>query len=432
MKKRIPGVIALIAVGSVLLAGCSASSDSSAAAGQGDGIGEVNFVATDDPSTYTAVIKAFEAANPNIAVTYTQIPFAQYNSTLQQRLGAKDDTIDVYGVDQPRMAQLAAQGFLEDLSDLKDQTKSAVSDAQYEVSVYQDKLWALPISNSAQMLFYNKKALDSAGVAHPSIDPAQRLTWEQIETEGKAAQAAGTKYGLLLEQPNAYYQLQPLMESAGGGSGFTGDDNLTADVANDGWNKAMSWYSETFDSKLSPRGIGDFQTSPVFAAGDLAFFVGGSWDLGTFADSGVDWGIAPMPSFKGGGTNTPTGSWSWGLNSASKNKAAALTFMKFAALDTDGSLATSGTTSNIPSNLAAQAKYLQQLDTIAGDHSAGASKLIAYEIKNTATPRPVSVGYPQFEDAANKAFGDILNGSPVKDRLAQAQKEITDAWAQLK
>ncbi|KQR00448.1 hypothetical protein ASF72_16525 [Arthrobacter sp. Leaf141] len=391
----------------------------------------MNFLGPEDAATFAPVIKAFEAKNPDITVKYSQVPFDQLNSTLQQRLGAKDDTIDVYTVDQPRLSQLAAQGFLEDLSSLKDQTEAAVPEAQYSVNLYQDKMWALPVWNSTQLLFFNKTALDAAGVTYPSADPSERRTWEQIATDAKAVQAAGTQYGLLLEQVEAYYQLQPLAESAGGGSGITGKDNLTVDVTNPGWEKAMKWYSDTFASGLSPRGVGGFQTSPLFSSGKVAYFVGGPWDVGAFSKADVNWGVAPMPYFEGGSKATPTGSWSWGINPASKNKAAAKKFLEFASLDTAGNLATTEATTIIPANSAATEQYLPKLEALGGDHAKGLAKLIANENTETAKARPVTVGYIQFEEIMGKAFADIRNGSPVDERLKQAAQQLTDAWKQL-
>lgn len=433
MKRTLLAATSLLAAGAILLTGCSnsAPAPSQTLGSEGSGSGIVNLLGPEDPATFAPVIAAFKAKNPDIDVKYSQIPFDQLNSTLQQRLGAKDETIDVYTVDQPRLSQLAAQGFLEDLSGLKDQAKAAVPEAQYSVNLYQDKIWALPVWNSTQMLFFNKKALDAAGVQYPSADPAQRKTWEQLTKDAKAVQAAGTQYGLLLEQVEAYYQLQPLAESAGGGSGITGDDNLKVDITNAGWEKAMKWYSDTFSSGLSPRGVGGFQTSPLFTSGKVAYFVGGPWDIGGFSKTDVDWGVAPMPYFEGGSEVTPTGSWSWGINPASKNKAAAKKFLEFASLDAAGNLATTEATTIIPANSEATAKYLPKLEALGGDKSKGVAALIAHENTETAKPRPVSVGYIQFEEIMGKAFADIRNGSPVDDRLKQASQQITDAWKQL-
>ena len=427
MKRSQAALVAGVAIGALFIAGCSATADDS-----GSADGALQFIGTDDPATYAPVIEAFEASHPDITVEYTQVPFDQYSSTLQQRLGAGDDTIDVYGVDQPNLSQLAAQGFLEDLSDLEDEAKAATSEGQYEINRYDGKMWALSVWNSTQLMFYNRDALVAAGVEAPTADPEARWTWEQIAEAGRAVQAAGTQYGLVLEQIEAYYQLQPLAESLGGGSGIVGDDMLTVDVSNAAWAQAMNWYGETFASGLSPRGVDGFQTAPIFSDGNAAFFVGGPWDVGRMAaDADFDWGIAPMPYFEGGDAVTPTGSWSWGINTASKNKDAAREFLEFAALDAAGALATAEATTIIPANAAAEADYLPGLEELGGEHAAGVADLISYEVENTAVSRPTSVGYVQFEAEMNKAFADIRNGADAAERLDQAASQIEAAWKKL-
>ena len=429
MKRHI-ALIAGLGVAALALSSCSGSNAGSQDSEDASGV--VRFLGPEDPKTFAPVIAAFEESHPGITVEYAQVPFDQYASTLQQRLSAKDDTIDVFAVDQPNLAQMAAQGFLEDLSALKDDAKDATSEAQYNINIYDDKMYALSIWNSTQMMFYNKDLLAAAGIEAPSADPAERWTWEQTVDAARAAQEAGAESGLLLEQVEAYYQLQPLIESAGGGSGISGPEMLDLDVTDDGWEKALSWYAESFESGLSPRGVGGFQTSAVFTDQKVAFFVGGPWDVGGFAANATfDWGIAPHPYFEGGAEVTPTGSWSWGINTASKNKTAAQEFLEFAALDPTGSLATTAATTIIPANSEAAAEYLPTLEGLAGDHGVGVGDLISFEIDNTAVARPVSVGYVQFESLINKAFADIRNGADAAERLEQAQTQIEDAWSQL-
>lgn len=435
MKKRT--FSSLIAVGAViLLAGCSTgSAGDTAGAGDSTGgaaTGTVNLLGPEDPATFEPVITAFQAINPEITIEYTQVPFDQINSTLEQRLAAGDESIDLYTVDQPRIAQFAAKGFLEDLSDLAERAQAAATTALYETNVFRDTLWALPIWSSTQLMFVNHDALTAAGVDVPSIDPAERWTWEQIVDASRKVQAAGTTWGLILEQTEYFYQLQPLMESLGGGSGITGDDMLTPAVTTQGWQDAMTWYHSLFEDGLSPRGIGSFETNPLFHQGDVAFFVGGPWDIGVFADSDVNWSVAPMPYFDGGEAVTPTGSWSWGINPASTNKTAARAFLEFAALDPAGNVATSETQTIIPANSDAREQYLPRLESLAGSKSAGVSGLMTYEGNNTAVPRPISVGYVQFEEIMNLAFADIRNGSAPAERLDQAERQLTDAWKALR
>ncbi|MDX6259835.1 MAG: multiple sugar transport system substrate-binding protein [Kribbellaceae bacterium] len=435
MKLQLRNGVAGAAATAVLISIAACSSNPApgpAAADQGPQTGTVQVVGSDNPETYGPVINAFEAKNPGVRINYTQVPFDQFNATLQQRLGAKDSTIDAYTVDEPRVSQLAAKGFLVDLTDLDAKTKAAAAPASYAANHFRDKLWSLPMWNSTQFLFYNKAALKKAGVQAPSVDPAQRWTWEQVEAAGKKAQAAGSKYGLLLEQAEAYYQLQPLAESLGGGSGITGNDALTPAITTDGWKKAMTWYGQTFASGLSPRGIGGFQTGPVFSGGATAFFVGGPWDLGVFASAKIDWGIAPMPYFEGGKPVTPTGSWSLGINPASKQQGMARKFIEFATLDPAGNLATTEATTIIPANVAAQAQYLPRLEKVAGAKSVGATAIVANETAKTAVSRPVSVGYIQFEEVMGKAFADIRNGTDAAARLTEATGQLDEAWKSIR
>ncbi|WP_431246568.1 ABC transporter substrate-binding protein [Leifsonia xyli] len=210
MKRSSLVVAAGLAASALLMSGCSAAGSPSSPT-----TGTVNLLGPEDPKTFAPVIEGFEKAHPGDTVKYTQVPFDQLSSTLQQRLAAKDSTIDVYTVDQPNIPQLAAQGFLEDLSDLRNREKTATSEGQYKINVYDGKMWALSVWNSTQLMFYNKDALAKAGVTPPSADPAERWTWEQTQDAARKAQAAGVKNGLLLEQVEAYYQLQPLVESLG-------------------------------------------------------------------------------------------------------------------------------------------------------------------------------------------------------------------------
>jgi multiple sugar transport system substrate-binding protein len=409
----------------VLAAGCGAA---------GDAPDTLRFVGPEDPKTFQPVIDGFRAKHPGVRVEYTQIPFDQLNSTLQQRLAAGDDSIDVYTVDQPRVSALAARGFLADLSDLKDRVKQAALPAQYEVNEHRGKLWSVPIWTSDQFLFYNRTLLEKAGVPPPPSDPAKRWTWEQTVEAGRQAQArGGARWAVIPEQIEQYYQLQSLPESLNGGSGITGPDMLTPALTTDGWIKAMTWYRDLFTGGLAPRGVGSFQTSPLFAEGKVAFHAGGPWNVGTFAEiKGLDWGVAPYPYFAGGRQVTPTGSWSWGINPASNKQRLARQFLEYAALDPEGNLLTTKATTVIPANRAAFERYVPTLEALGGDKSKGVGKIMTYDAEHTAVARPRSIGYIQFEDTMTKTFADIRNGSDPRTRLAQATQQITTAWARLR
>jgi multiple sugar transport system substrate-binding protein len=396
----------------------------------------LRFVGPELTSTFQPVIQAFGKKHPDIRVAYTSVPFDQLNSVLQQRLGAKDAGIDVYTVDQSRVASYAARGQLVDLTAYTAEVERSALAPQYEASTWNGKLWAMPVWTSEQFLYYNKGLLKKAGVTPPGLTADDRWTWEQVAAAGAKAKQAGAEWGLLFDQTDRYYQLQALPESAGGGSGITGPDLLTPDITNDGWVKAMNWYGSLFKNGLSPRGVDSAQMNPLFAAGKAAFFVGGPWALTAFkqahADKKLDYGMAPHPYFTGGKPATPTDSWSWGINPASEHKEAALEFLRFASVEAEGNLATIAKVFIVPSNKSAFDVYAKRLADLDPPATGRAGELMLTELNTTAVHRPRSIGYVQFEDIMLKAFADVRNGADPRQRLGSATEELKAAWARLK
>ena len=387
----------------------------------------LQFVGPEQPSAMEPVIAAFEAAHPDIQVEYESVPFNDLNNIIQARLSDGGTTPDIYTADQPRIAALVDRGLLADLSDQAGSLGGVMWPAAVEASSIDGQLYAMPISTSSQLLYYNIDLLEAAGIPLPSMDPEGRMTWEALAEAGAAAQAEGAQYGVVLDQINRYYQLQPLMESAGGGSGVSPDDPLVPDLVNDGWLRAMTYYHDLFDSGLGPRGVPVEQTPDLFANGQTAFFVGGPWWLPRMTGTdGLRFGIAPHPYFDGGEVVTPTGAWSWGVNPNSEHLEEAVTFVSFASTDPVGSLETARGFPIPPANMAVFDTYYSE-----GQEVEGVGELILHELTETARIRPPTRGYIQFEQILGQAFEDIRNGADPATALEQAQSQLERAWSRL-
>lgn len=407
----------------VLLAGAFAIGGSASA----QGTVTLTFVGPETPEAMQPVITAFEAKNPGIKVEYESVPFNDLNSIIESRVGSGDADPDVYTADQPRIAALVDRGLLEDITADVGDISDVVIGSSIEASTVDGKLYAVPISTSTQLLYYNTALLDAAGLAHPSMDPAARMTWEDLKTAAETAQAAGAKYGMMWDQVNRYYQLQPLAESAGGGSGVDPADPLKVDITNDGWVKAMEYYRAAFEDGLAPRGVPVEQTTDLFANGEVAYFIGGPWWLPKFSGAeGLSYGVAPHPYFSGGEPVTPTGAWSWGVSPTSDHRDEAVAFVKFAGLDPEGALATAKGFPLPPANIGVFDTYYAENQLVPG-----VSDLISYELANTSRIRPRTKGYIQFEELMGTAFEDIRNGADVKSTLEATQAAITEAWSRL-
>lgn len=428
MRALRSAAVAAGVLAALTLTGCSGSGDASS------GHTTINFMAADPQKSYQPVIDGFEKANPGVTVKFTYVPFDQYNNIVSQRIGGKDAGIDVYVADTGTIGELASKGYLTDLTDLKSQSEKASLPAAVKANVFDGKLWALPMWTSQQYLFYNKDLLTKAGIPFPSADPDHRMTYEQLLDDAKKAKAAGATWGFIFDQIDRYYQLQPLAESAGGGSGATGEDLLKADVTNAGWTKAMDWYSQLFSSGVAPRGNGAQQMVQVFAGGQAAFMVSGPWQITTNvqAKPPVDFGVAPNPLFEGGKPTMATGSWNIGINPASTHRDAALDFIKYVSLSSEGNTKSTQVTGITPTNLKSFDAWIAKEDAIAPPSTTGVGALTLEELKNVAVNRPNSPGFNQLQDVLGRAFSDIRNGQDVDATLKNAQSELQSNWDQLK
>lgn len=439
-KARAIAVSALAAMTLIGLSACTpASVPSSAPANAGIDLAEPSQPVTITyagaayaPDQLQPVLDAFHKAHPNITVKYESVPFDDFNSVLAARLTNSSDAIDVFDVDMPRTDAYEARGWLADLTTAFPDLAANVDPGSLEAATVKDKLVAMPYQTSTNLMYYNKKLLKAAGQEFPSAKAADRLTWEKVTELATTAKEAGSGYGLVFDQIDRYYQLQPLPMSAGGGAGATGEGNLTPDITNAGWVKALSWYGDLFKNKLSPRGVAVGETPDLFASGKVAYYVAGPWWATKFnAEKSLDFGIAPFPAFDGGEASTPTGGWSLGLSPNSPHANAAAIFMKFFALDNGGYAQYLTALAVPPSNLkGADAFYNAAAFT--DPRMAGVVDLMKSELANTADLRLQTVGYVEFEDVMTRTIDDIINGADAAEALNKASTELVEAWAKFK
>ena len=388
----------------------------------------ISFLGFYGPEGVAPLLDAFHAENPGITVEYQSVPFGELNQVIQSRLANGGESPDVYIADQPRVAALDNQGFLHDVTDAVGDAANDWVDTALTASTVDGRLMALPLNTSTQILYYNKTLLDQAGIPYPSTSPDDRMTWDELIALARQAQEGGATYGFQFDQVSRFYQLQPLMESLGGGPGLTGPANLQPDLVNDGWIEAMEFYAGLFaDDGVAPRGMPPEETPNAFAAGEVAFYLGGTHWGGIyelFWPLDFDLGFAPHPYFEGHDPVTPTGALSLGVNPNSPNTEAATTFAKW--------VTTSPTGTNVfltvdvapPALTGALPAFIVSPPWDRGEGGTTAGELVEHELANTSVVRPRSIGYIVFEEILGAAFEDIRNGLDVRETLERAQSEL--------
>lgn len=385
----------------------------------------VNMLISHTDGRWGPVIEAFNKIHPDITIELQSVPFNDMITAIETRVGRGDSSIDLFYADTPRIAAKAARGYLLNLDDRREVIEAALdNDRALSTLTYEGSIYAYPIWTTTGFLYYNKDLLDAAGIEYPSGAIEDRMTWDEVLADARKAQEAGATWGFIMEQVDRYYMLQPLFESAGGGSGLTGDDMLTADITNPAWISTGEWYGALFESGLAPRGITASQTSDLFQRGQVAYYVSGPWSVGAFeAVEGLNYGVAPHPYFAGGKPVTATGSWALAVNPNAANREAAQLFAEFATLTKEGAYLSTTVVPNVPLQKDAFVQFASRFEPLE-EKIGPASDLLAYELANTVIPRPTSVGYIVFETEMGRAFSDIRNGAPAAEVLAQTEQRL--------
>lgn len=387
--------------------------------------------ASGDGKDLQTMFDAFTAST-GIAVAFEGVPFPDYQNTIVQRFRTGNSGIDVFLVDPTYVPTFAERGFLADLTEaFAGKTEGVLFPSDVQGATYQGKMLTMPMWESTQVLFYNRGLLEKAGLEVPGVSPDDRMTWDEAVDLAKKAQAAGVESGLGFEQVDRYYQLQVLTESLGGGPGVKGDDLLTVDVANEAWTKAGQFYGSLYADGVAPAGATNGQEiRDLFTAGRLAFFVGGPWNIARISEAeGLDYGVAPHPYFAGGKVATSSESWHLGMAADAPNPAAALKFLEFIGLTTEGASA-AASNGNLSANIEASALSLAAVSEN-NPGLAGIDVLINHELANSSVARPRTLGYLQLEELVSRAWGDIRNGGDPAATFTALQGELERSFQRI-
>jgi multiple sugar transport system substrate-binding protein len=251
--------------------------------------------------TFEQAARAFEAANPDIAVQVEDVSW----DNLQQRL-----TTDIAGGTAPDIAIVATrwildyaqQGIAEPLDAymtpaFKDQFIAAL----LAPSNVGGKIWGLPVMASTRALYYNKDLFDRAGLG------AAPATWDALKSDAEQVKLKdGGAYGFAIqgkEIETDTYWYYPFWSFGGEliAQGKSGIDS-PAGV------KAAGLYQNLISQGLtqpSPTGSNREDIENLFKQGRVSMLITGPWLRTQLASEApkLSYGIAPVP------TGTTAATW---------------------------------------------------------------------------------------------------------------------------
>lgn len=426
-------LLALAASGLVLAACAPPATEPDEAAGQDAGQSEaaagdeqvtlsVWSWRPEDKAAYEKIFAAYEADNPGVTVEFKPYVNTEYNTILATGLTEEGG---------PDVAQLRAYGQLQpliesgDLLALDDEVP-ALADFAPEVLEGAEgredgKLYGVPFAVQTMQVFYNQAMFDEAGVAEPE-------TWDEFTAALERFKQQDT---IPLATTGKDTWMLPILHDTVAATRYGGQDFQQALQAGETDFTDPDYVAsiEVVD-QLKPYlpqdvvGVAYTDAQTLFTTGRAAMFAGGSFELGFFRAQAPDMeiGVFSVPPPPESPVDTPlVPGWadgSWGVNTDSLNKEAALDLVRWMATQEFGQMFTDelGQISGVPGTEPTD-EVLAEIVTAYGEHPAPYLLLVDYRY-----------GEPLGTDLMGEGMQELLLGDATPADVAKKVDEGISQW----
>jgi multiple sugar transport system substrate-binding protein len=286
----------------------------------------------DATAYYKPILDAYKAVQPNVTIETVDLGSADYMNMLSTQLAGNAD-LDVLCIkDMPGYANLVKQGRLEPLN-------AYIASAGIDTALYggttdqvkvEGELYELPFRSDFWIVYYNKDLFDAAGVPYPSNDMTL-AQYDELSRKLTKGDGASKTYGAHYHTWRSAVQLFSVLDGK-----HTIVDG-TYDFLKPTYELITKEQTDGICMDYATLKAGSIHYSSVFYNNQIAMMNMGTWFIATQIqkiDSGEslskNWGIAKYPHPDGVPAGTTLGTITGAaVNKASKNKDAALAFLKF-------------------------------------------------------------------------------------------------------
>jgi multiple sugar transport system substrate-binding protein len=293
-------------------------------------------IAGSDAATLEQIRDSWNQLHPDHPVRTERLPDSADLQRIQLglELNAQGDSFDVLSLDTIWTGEFAEYGWIEDLEDLRTEAEQKILGGPLASGIYQDKLWAMPVTSNAGFLYYRT-----------DLVPTPPKTWDEAVRLGtQAAQKAGI--APYVGQGAAYEGLVvnylELLWGAGGDIFGQSPGQVkfnTTPAARTAAEFMRRSYQDGFYAPGFNTMIED-QAKTTFASGRAVFMR--NWPafyafLQRPENSQVigKYAVAPLPVFKEGTNASAIGGFNLAISKFSTKKDVAKEFIRFASLNED-------------------------------------------------------------------------------------------------
>ena len=327
------------------------------------GAAEVTFWTTHSEPDLTplqGIVDAFNAENSDVQAKLVQVVGDETDTTKLMTAVRGGTGPDVYMLDRFIVAQRAAEGVLQDLSEFigdEDLSEVYIPFAWAEAN-FQGAPFALPFDTDARALFYNIGMLQEAGVDPAELDVANgAVTFEKL-TEIANQLNETDQDGNFSRVGFVPYTHQGWHYTYGFAFGGTFFDAAACEITPDeaGVVAGHQWLYD-YTAALDPGKLNAFagryaateqvpEEQDLFVTNRVGFAITGDWFLNTMAKFAPDteYGLTliPVPA-EGDESATWAGGWSMVIPQGAKNPEGAWRFLQYIAGEPGQRAYTTGT-----------------------------------------------------------------------------------------
>ena len=287
-------------IAAVVGVGVIASATLSACGGSDGGVPVINLYGGASAAGFDKIIDACnEEADGKYKIVGNLLPSDAdgQREQLVRRLAAKDDSMDLIGMDVVWTAEFAEAGWIRELTPA--QKEAATEDTlqgPIDTAIWKDKLYGIPKHTNVQLLGFRK-----------SLVPTPPKTWDEVLEMSKQLKADGKPYviGFTAAQYEGYVVgFNTILASLGG---TLVNEDSTKPTVDEKTVEALTILKEFATSGLASKSLSNSQEPEVFAQmqnEEAAFIINWPYVLSAMkaANEEVanDLGYAKLPEFESG------------------------------------------------------------------------------------------------------------------------------------
>jgi multiple sugar transport system substrate-binding protein len=416
-------------VGGTGLAGAALLGAAGCGGGQQQGGGPIELVFSSAPDDTETAGKQVQKFNEQHKGEYRVIfregaaDTGQRFDQLRTELQAGGKNLDVILGDIIWTAQLAANGWIADLSDrFPESERQKFLPGSVEAVIYEGKAYAMPWYTDTGLLYYRKDLLEQSGFDGPP------KTWEELQEQAlKVKRDSGTKYGFMFQGANYEGGVCNGLEYiwTHGGEALDPNDPTRVLIGSPEAVAGLTTERSMIESGVAPQAVAIYredESDGTFLNGDAVFHR--CWPyvyalLSDPAESEIKLdqvGVSELPSADGEPGNGTVGDQPLLINATSENQDAAWEFIKFL------------TAPEQQKFRAVEGSFLPTLTDLYDDPEIQESVpvvALAKEALQHTRPRPVSPYYSDMSLEMAEQFNASLNGEVAPEQAAQTlQSEL--------